>query len=378
MKKSKTTYLGKNKYRLEVYANDPTLTAQPSAKDTWLEESNPDDNHGLETSFNILDYIGYTYRAILEFDISSLPVGAELISATLELYFYTSSGAVTGKTVWAYKLNLTDWVEAQATWNIYKTGSNWTAAGGDYVTSNPSGGSVAIPAGYGWMSWNVLDIVQDAYDNVNPAEFLIKYETEGRSSNFGEALFHSNNYTFNTSRCPKLVIDYIPTGVTHELAGVIAGVASVSGAVLMTRGLAGLASGICSATASLTVRGIKWCAGVVAGVASVSGATSILKTLVGVASGKALVTADLTNLKWLAGVITGKATTAARISILLVLAGVAAGKATVTASLGLLKLLAGLSQGVAAVRGSLTRIIMLEKLLKKLIQLEDIGGGRES
>ncbi|GAI61903.1 unnamed protein product, partial [marine sediment metagenome] len=73
--------------------------------------------------------------------------------------------------------------------------------------------STTFPAGYGWMAWGVLAIVQDAYINSNPAEFLVKFETEGKSSDYSRAKFHSNDYTDDTDLCPKLVIYYTAVGV---------------------------------------------------------------------------------------------------------------------------------------------------------------------
>lgn len=203
---------------------DPTLTIQPSAKDTYLAEPSPTSNYGADEYLYLADSIGYTRRPILEFDISELPVGATLTSAVLQLYYYTYSGDnPTGKTVWAYKLTRTDWVELEATWNIYKTGSNWTTSGGDYVTSGPSGGSTTFPAGYDWLAWSVLDIVQDAYDGSVAAEFLVKFETEQLASGWSGLSFRSTDYTTDPTKQPKLVIDYAvaPTSVTDgDLIGI--------------------------------------------------------------------------------------------------------------------------------------------------------------
>jgi len=155
--------------------------------------------------------LAWILRSLLEFDLSELPPGATLNSASLQLYYYRwGNDNPTGKTAWAYKLTRADWVELEAAWNIYKTGSNWTAAGGDYVTSNPDGGSTTFPADYGWMTWNVLAIVQDAYDGSIPAEFLVKFETEGLESLYSLAYFYSNNEAAETTKRPKLVIDYTP------------------------------------------------------------------------------------------------------------------------------------------------------------------------
>ena len=202
----------------EVVRADPgTLTIQPSNKDTFVYAADPDTNYGLFTRLQVMDrhtgLIDYRMRALLEFDISEIGPGVEITSATLQLYYYNYSNTdPVGKTIWAYKLTRTDWVESGtngATWNQYiKSVSNWTTPGGDYVTSNPSGGSTTVPSSYGWMSWDVLDIVQDAYENSQPAEFLIRFETEMLASGYSTAWFYSRDYTTDPTKQPKLVVTY--------------------------------------------------------------------------------------------------------------------------------------------------------------------------
>jgi len=185
------------------------LVVQPSSKDTYFRLSYPDNNYGGLAYLTINDDWDNVYRGILEFDISGLPSGATLDSASFQLYYGSKSGTdPSGKTVWAYKLTRTDWVESEATWNSYKSGSAWTDAGGDYVTSSPSGGSTTFPASYGWVAWNVLAIVQDAYDNTNPAEFLVKFEDETLTSGYGYATLYPREYTTDPDLQPTLVIEY--------------------------------------------------------------------------------------------------------------------------------------------------------------------------
>lgn len=125
--------------------------------------------------------------------------------------------------------------------------------------------------------------------------------------------------------------EFNEAGVTHALAGVIAGVAGVSGTVVMTllvkgasAGVAGVSgaiartlvvkgvsAGVCSASAALINQ--KWLAGVIAGVASATGSLTNQKWLAGVVAGKAVVSATLINIKWLAGVIAGVATVSANL-----------------------------------------------------------------
>jgi hypothetical protein len=198
------------------------LTVQPSTKDTYLVVNLNTNNYGTSVDLIIRDRSGFTRRVLLEFDLSGLPAGQTITSASLRLNYYNKADTdPVGKTVWAYKLTRTDWVEIEATWNSYKTGSAWTAAGGDYVTSSPAGGSVAVPAGYDWVSFDVLAIVQDAYAASKNAEFLVKLETEGLSSGYSFVYFHSNNYAVDTNLCPKLIIEYTPAVKGRSFGAII-------------------------------------------------------------------------------------------------------------------------------------------------------------
>jgi len=221
-KTSKTYDLGNGRNRLVISGIDPTLTVQPPTKDDCINSYYPTTNYGSDTYLSLGDRAERIRRAILEFDISELPA-CNLNSATLSMYYYTWAGDnAVGKTVWAYKLTRTDWVELESTWNIYKTGSDWAAGGGDYVTSSPSGGSTTFPADTdAWMNWNVLAIVQDAYDSSNPAEFLVKFSAETYSSvDDSIPYFYSKEYAVDPDLNPKLVIEYEVAGWTGKISGV--------------------------------------------------------------------------------------------------------------------------------------------------------------
>ena len=196
-----------NQYPITI---DPTFTSQAASKDTHLYLSQPDTNYGADTSFLITDSQNYTRRTILEFDISSIPANSTLTAATLSLKYggYGSSDPV-GKAIWVYKLSRTDWVEAEATWNSYKTGSAWTSAGGDYVTSDPSGTHSHVPATNGdVLDFDVLTIAASAYAASANVEMLAKFETEGLSSGGSDSWWRSAEYSTAEFR-PKLVIEYV-------------------------------------------------------------------------------------------------------------------------------------------------------------------------
>lgn len=194
--------------------NMSVVNLSPS-KDTLLNEPAPDTNYGGDDFLLIRDRDSDNItRSILEFQ-HSLPSNAVIDSATLTLKYYNyAENDPDGKTVKAYKLSRTVWVEGEATWNIYKTGSNWTSSGGDYVTTSPNGGSGDLPASYGDLDITSLAaVVQDAVSNGNNIEILVRFDTEGLSlATASRAYFRSEEYETEADR-PILTITYhIPAG----------------------------------------------------------------------------------------------------------------------------------------------------------------------
>ncbi|MGA2669952.1 MAG: DNRLRE domain-containing protein [Dehalococcoidia bacterium] len=192
------------------YRENVLLTIQPATKDTYLQSSAPDTNYGSGTGVTIYDYSSNTRRGLLEFLITSIPTGAIIESAKLDLYYasYYNYNPV-GKTVWAYRGTRADWVELEATWNSYKTSTAWTTAGGDYTATD--GVSVAMPASYGWVEWDITNQVLYAQTNSVPVEVLVKFSAENQTTNRTSLDFYSSDYATASYR-PKLIIKYwIPT-----------------------------------------------------------------------------------------------------------------------------------------------------------------------
>ena len=232
-----------------VLADSPlTIIA---SKDVSPYQGSPTSNFGATTTMYIRDRDGNKGgRIFCGFDLSGVPEGAEVTSATLSLYRYGWGDSGEGRTLWAYKLTRTDWVEAEATWNIYKTGSDWTTPGGDYVTSDPAGGSFVIGADAAeWMNFDVKAIVEDAIDNESNAEFLVRYAVENRADH-AMLYVYSKEYADDTSLRPKLVIEYtttaLPTVVTNAATDVSYTTATVAGNITVTGG------------ADATTRGFEW------------------------------------------------------------------------------------------------------------------------
>jgi hypothetical protein len=128
----------------------------------------------------------------------------------LSLYYYQQlSSNPTGRTYWAYQVTQPGWVETEVSWNNYKTGSAWATPGADYTTTD--GASVVMPASPpAWIAWTVTAQVQTAIDHVDGvAHFLIKDGTEGAAGDYG-ARFYSREYATDTTKRPKLYVDWSP------------------------------------------------------------------------------------------------------------------------------------------------------------------------
>ena len=174
-----------------------------AAKDTYVRSVTATTNYGAATVL----YWGLVgadiHRSLLEFSLSGVPAQARIVSAR---YGQQYSGL--GIIGTAYRLTRDDWVEAEATYNVYKTGSNWTAAGGDYdATKSVALGTVTI----GWYHLTITSLVQDAINaRQRILELLLRKDNEGA---VGRSNLKSRENTDYAD--PYVVIRYEP----HQRAG---------------------------------------------------------------------------------------------------------------------------------------------------------------
>jgi len=157
-----------------------------------------------------------TRRTVMKFDLSEIPAGATIVSATLRLYFDQDLSA--NQRAWRVFRLKRAWVDAQTTWNSYATGSAWQTAGGfgandceqtDIGTATFSAAE-AVPA-YKDISLTasaISEIVNGTFTNNG---FLIKVDTEDNDC-----------YRFapeSTTNYPELVIVWDWTGVIYNADG---------------------------------------------------------------------------------------------------------------------------------------------------------------
>ena len=220
---------------LPVYADSPKSVTLPALADTYLAQLNPTTNYGTQELLRTYDFAGALQRPILAFDLPSY-VGSlgieEIVSASFRLYYYSyGSYNPKGKTVWACALTQDGWVETQATWNIYKTDNNWTTAGGDYTEVDKA--STTVPTSYGWMTWDVTDIVLDAFGGDDEVHLLVRMANEAQGSVTTSTTTWYSRESSQTTLRPQLVITYrtLPAVTTDSSSAITDDQATLHGTV---------------------------------------------------------------------------------------------------------------------------------------------------
>lgn len=138
-------------------------------------------------------------RALIDFNLASIPSGATIISANLNLYALGAFGSLpghSGSNNSAYLQRVTqNWTENTVTWNNQPTSSSQ-----NQVTLNQS-----INATQNYLNINVLPLIQDMMNNSSSSfGFLLKLISETSSNSLA---FASKDHS-NPNLIPTLVITY--------------------------------------------------------------------------------------------------------------------------------------------------------------------------
>jgi hypothetical protein len=195
--------------RLDGPRQIPDLV-QPSSRDTFLRQRDPNKNFGTDNDAEVQLRTGAAdaERALLSFDVrgAALPPVAD---ATLDLY--TEGADRIGAKVCPVTVPWDEGVHQDgkdATWRQRKTGTLWTAQGGDYDASKCQPFTFANGA---VVSVDVTDIVDNWANGDVPNNGLIVVPTtagQGKIKTREEA---------NTARRPKLTVSFetvTPDGLT--------------------------------------------------------------------------------------------------------------------------------------------------------------------
>ena len=139
---------------------------------------------------------GYQIDGLIKFDVSSVPLCATIVSATLNLYYYEyqhTDPNIDGRNLKLYRV-WSDWDEDTVTWNTRPVNQVLTA-------------SADLPSLYNWMSWDVTDDVQNFIDGTEPNYGWKIHDWDPWEDGFIPTIFfRTKEYGSNI---PYLEIEYI-------------------------------------------------------------------------------------------------------------------------------------------------------------------------
>lgn len=191
-----------------------TFEAQPGASgmDTYLANRQSGDattNFGNSSEMRVSNNGG---NALLKFDLSSIPVEAQIDSAELTLLF-NDADAITTADFTVHEVTK-DWIEGEATWNVYQTGLDWTFTGGDYNPTVEDATTINATTDT-FYTWNITGLVSSwvAGSIANNGLTLLV------SGSVTNARFASSDASIASKR-PKLTVNYTcPCGVVCSGSG---------------------------------------------------------------------------------------------------------------------------------------------------------------
>jgi len=163
-------------------------------KDAYVLSSYPNRNFGSEEELMVAYRNSTTGRIYIQFDLSAIPEGARVTDANLKLYQFGYGGLVGSFTVGLYQVT-NKWREDIITYDNQPDSSTEPE-----TTCN-------IQAHFSLETWNHIDaLVQGWLDGIENYGMLLKATNEMSIDN--SAGFRSSDYTYDTTKHPKLEIDY--------------------------------------------------------------------------------------------------------------------------------------------------------------------------
>jgi len=186
-----------------------TTTIYPD-KDSYSWQSVPRANNGHSDNFEITSYNKppYNMRGWIEFNVSSIPSQAWVISAEFRLRLWSKGDPALGTG------DSTDRI-----YGVYRLKQPWNETGVNWVNqpnfTEDHHAIAAVPPGQGgwygpllWMSWDVTDIERDWQSGVSNYGLVVK-DTQEYATRLYTTQFFTHDQVPSQNYYPRLVVTYV-------------------------------------------------------------------------------------------------------------------------------------------------------------------------
>jgi hypothetical protein len=185
-----------------------------ASADSRLFSLSPDEAEGTQGFLAIFREPGNAQNTIIQFDLSTIPEGSTINSATLSLSANSNlfpDGNLGGASMDVYRVTRT-WTENEVTWNSAETGTAWTNPGGDYVgttgvrdASPYASNETTLPNNYGVLAleWDITSLVTEWLEGTSPNNGLLVRSFDGNH-------LHFTSTEHPTGPGPSITVDFTP------------------------------------------------------------------------------------------------------------------------------------------------------------------------
>lgn len=181
------------------------VTIQPPVADAYVISENPDANYGTGTGLYIGESntgVDYVRKAVMKFDLTSIPSTAIITLAQLGIYYYDKdAGTDWSNTPTIYRLT-SAFGETTVTWDTFPTNDSINIGS---TTINQS-------TSYGWITITLSNVkFQELINGTMTNYGFLLYDTSEVANNC--IIVYSREYATTTLR-PKLYIEYTLPGMS--------------------------------------------------------------------------------------------------------------------------------------------------------------------
>lgn len=207
----------------DVERRDDPEAAEGDFRESHLWLDNPDTNYGdvddMMCGTNAEGKeVGVETRGIILFDLTKfLPADADIVSAVWWFNTRSNSGSP-GMEWWAGRCGRTDWVEMEATWNVYSTGNGWGSGlqGGD-LQGTPAPISLGYINAPGWYDKDITALATYAWDNLDGLMSFLCYRDDEDMDETGMCFIITKDARWNwPSSVHHLRVTYELDGETFQ------------------------------------------------------------------------------------------------------------------------------------------------------------------